>query len=81
MQSENIYGSRLSDEDAASIKEVLTMLEYQAGSLGAESKIAGVWRDWADLLRPVAGGATDRALDLVLDQVTPSGFVPNGIGS
>jgi hypothetical protein len=41
---------RFSDEDAASIKEVLTVLEDQAGLLGAESKIAGVWSDWADLL-------------------------------
>jgi hypothetical protein len=42
--------SHLSSEDAASIGGVLTMLEDQALRLGAGSKIAGVWSDWADLL-------------------------------
>ncbi len=39
-----------SEADAQSIAAVLTFLEDQAAKLGAESKVAGVWRDWVDLL-------------------------------
>jgi hypothetical protein len=41
---------RFSPEDAVSIEEVLTYLEWQAGELSPESKVAPVWRDWASLL-------------------------------
>jgi len=39
-------------EDTASIETVLKTLEAQAKDLGPTSRVAGVWRDWADLLRP-----------------------------
>ena len=43
-----------STEDTSSIAAVLSMLENEARRLGAASRIAGVWSDWADLLRPTA---------------------------
>lgn len=46
----------LSSEDTASIGVVLAVLDHEARALGS-SKMAGVWRDWAALLRPTADEA------------------------
>ena len=46
--------SKFSIEDAASITNVLGMLEDEAARLSNTSKVAGVWSDWAELLRPTA---------------------------
>jgi hypothetical protein len=65
---------RFSGEDTASVEAMVAALEAQIAGLGAESKIIHLWRDWADLLRPTAAGADDRALDLALELTTPGGI-------
>lgn len=62
----------LSSEDIASVVAIVGCLEDQAGKLGSKSKIAYLWRDWSDLLKPSTTGETDHALTVALDQVTPS---------
>lgn len=69
----------LSPEDVASLATVVGVLEAEVAALASGSRIVGVWRDWMDLLRPTAqaDGRTavdDRALLIVLDQVTPGGI-------
>lgn len=54
MQAQSMQDFKWSVEDAASLAAVIVMLEDQAAKLGATSKAAGIWRDWADLLRPTA---------------------------
>jgi hypothetical protein len=45
---------KFSAEDAASMDAVIGMLDNEAATLGRDSDVAGVWRDWADLLKPTA---------------------------
>jgi hypothetical protein len=66
----------LTSGDTASVTAVLGTLDAQASVGGATSNMAGVWRDWADLLRPTAElqdgePITDRALLIVIESVTP----------
>jgi len=48
----------LSSEDMASVAAVLAVLDQQARNLEPVSRVADVWRDWADLLRPTAAEAS-----------------------
>jgi hypothetical protein len=72
VRSQNTQG--FSAEDVASLAKMKSMLEGEAERLRAESRIAPMWRDWADLLGPASTGLTDRPMDLALDQVTPGGI-------
>ncbi len=62
---------RLSSEEIASIGVVLAALKLEAAKLDPTSKVAGLWRDGIDLLKPTHAGVEDRALTLRLSQVNP----------
>lgn len=38
-------------EEVASVLAVLDVLEYEAVKLGARSRLAGMWEDWARFLK------------------------------
>ena len=63
-----------STDDAASIAAVVNMLENEGAKLNTCSKVAPLWLDWVDLLRPTAADQPDRAMDLALELVTPGGI-------
>ena len=48
----------LTSEDVASTAAVVAFLEHEAARLPAASTVAGIWRDWADLLRPTLAEQT-----------------------
>lgn len=52
----------LSSEDAASVAAVVQMLEGQAAKLKPVSRVAGLWSEWAALLRPTADAVTHEPL-------------------
>ena len=48
----------LTPEEVASTATVVACLEREAARLPRSSTVAGIWRDWADLLRPTVAEQT-----------------------